>query len=173
MLIPMKFKLSNEECLRRFFEAIHKSDSGCWLWTGSIKPDGYGQLTFGSKSVGAHRLSYMVFIGDIPESLTIDHLCRIRNCVNPEHLEAVSMRENQLRGTSPMAHHARKTHCKRGHEFTPENTYARDPNGYGGRECKACWKVQNDRAKEYRAEYFKKNRDRIMAQRKAKKDAGI
>lgn len=92
--------------------------NGCWRWQKSIKPDGYVDITIGSrrnntrKSVKAHRVSYEAFIGPIPEGLTIDHLCRVRDCVNPEHLEAVSMKENTMRSPiSPTAVNARKERC--------------------------------------------------------------
>ncbi|WP_353848602.1 HNH endonuclease signature motif containing protein [Cellulomonas sp.] len=75
--------------------------------------------------------------GPIPPGMQLDHLCRVRECVNPLHLELVTQRENILRGESPAAHHARKTHCDHGHEFTPENTY-RAPSRPRTRICRAC-----------------------------------
>lgn len=110
---------------------------GCWLWTGGKNPNGYGRVF--DKGAGAlrqaHRLVYERLVGPIPEGLQLDHLCRVRNCVNPEHLEPVTARENTIRGDTGPGRNARKTHCMRGHEFTPENTRIR-PNG--SRMCRTC-----------------------------------
>ena len=83
----------------------------------------------------AHRVVYEILVGPIPVGLELDHLCRNRACVNPDHLEPVTTRTNLLRGYSPWACRARQTHCKRGHEFTPENTYG---TGDGRRYCRTC-----------------------------------
>ncbi|MFZ2529632.1 MAG: HNH endonuclease signature motif containing protein [Rhodococcus sp. (in: high G+C Gram-positive bacteria)] len=83
-------------------------------------------------------MAYELSVGDIPEGLVIDHLCRVRHCVNPAHLEPVTNRENTLRGDCVDANRERslsRTHCKHGHELTPKNTYI-DPRGY--RECRTC-----------------------------------
>ena len=120
-------------------------ETECWHWHGSINLDnGYGrwqiskqwQANRGSeaRTIGAHRFIYELLVGPIPEGLTLDHLCRRRDCVNPEHLEPVTERENILRGTSPSALNAQKTHCVNDHAFTPENTYL----GKRGRRCRAC-----------------------------------
>jgi hypothetical protein len=118
----------------RFWSKVTFTES-CWLWTSSIDRGGYGQFDLGNKSTIAHRWAYEFCVGDIPEGLDLDHLCRVRHCVNPDHLEPVTRSENMRR--SPIAIsgiNARKTHCKRGHEFTPENTY-RDSRGRKCREC--------------------------------------
>lgn len=94
--------------------------TGCWNWTGKIAHNGYG---VGRNDVRSHRFAYEMLVGPIPEGLCIDHLCRNKACCNPEHLEVVTLGENVLRGNSIPARNARKTHCKHGHEFTPENTY--------------------------------------------------
>lgn len=113
------------------------AESGCWLWTGPRSRLGYPTLKVGDEH-GAHRLAYRLWKGSIPDGLTIDHLCRVRHCVNPEHLEPVTQRVNSIRGTSPFAVNAQKTHCKHGHEFTPENTM-RSPSLNGRRRCRACY----------------------------------
>jgi len=100
----------------------------------------YGRITVWEdgrrRYVRAHRYSYEAFVGPIPEGLTLDHLCRVRNCVNPEHLEPVSLKENLLRGDSSPAHNARKTHCMRGHALSGDNLYINPGTGY--RACRTC-----------------------------------
>lgn len=90
----------------------------CWVWT-ATRLRGYGRFGEGY----AHRASYTAYVGPIPDGFQVDHLCSNPSCVRPTHLEAVTPRVNALRSTSFAAQHARQTHCKRGHEFSPENTY--------------------------------------------------
>lgn len=157
----MPLKLTIEE---RFWAKVNKGSSdNCWLWTACVDKDGYGFFWNGAKQGFAHRYAYEWFVGPIPKGLQIDHLCRVRNCVNPDHLETVTNRENTLRGYAPTAINARKTHCIRNHEFTPENTL-RVPRG---RHCKACqllWK------KEHITEVRIAGRDRMRARRARLKD---
>jgi HNH endonuclease len=121
----------------RFKEKFIVSDTNCWLWIASRVKNGYGRFRLGTQTRLAHRVAYELFIGPIPHELTIDHLCRVRHCVNPAHLEAVSMRENLLRSPISLATiFARKTHCPRGHEYTTDNTSVSN----GSRNCKACHK---------------------------------
>ena len=115
-------------------------DAPCWLWTkAKQKKLGYGILTRNGKHWLAHRYMWTIMRGPIPAGLTIDHLCRVRHCVNPQHLEVVTMRENNRRGNSPSGIHGRTTHCPRGHEYTEANT-RRDT---AGRHCRACSQAWN------------------------------
>jgi hypothetical protein len=109
--------------------------NGCWLWTARKNNKGYGVFNpEWNVRVYAHRWSYEQTNGPIPGGLEIDHLCRAPACVNPEHLEAVSHRENIMRSNAPTALNAQKTHCSNGHPFDSENTYIR---ANGGR-CRTC-----------------------------------
>lgn len=111
-----------------------QNPSGCWIWTGCIDPNGYGR--YGRPSSAAHRLIYEMTTAPIPAGLTIDHLCRVRHCVNPSHMEPVSIATNVMRGESLPAKNARKTHCPQGHPYSEENTYV-NPNS-GHRLCRTC-----------------------------------
>lgn len=121
----------------RIRESVIVDESGCWIWQRYIGSAGYGSMTADGKSGQlAHRVSYEAFIGPIPAGLQIDHLCRVRDCVNPEHLEPVTPRENVMRSPVAVASvHARKTSCANGHEFDSANTYLTPT---GARVCRAC-----------------------------------
>lgn len=124
---------------------------GCWLWTGARNSKGYPCVTDGTgRSMLAHRRSYMALVGEIPDGLTIDHLCRNKTCVNPAHLEAVTSTENTRRAF------AVQTHCKRGHELSGDNLHVRKKSdGYSYRECLICRRATNARA---RAKFAQSNR---------------
>lgn len=147
--------------------------SGCWLWTGSAN-NGYGATYHDGRHAYAHRWSYETFVGAVPTGLDLDHLCRVRPCVNPAHLEPVTRAENGRR--SPIvrdvcwkanlavssAMHRAKTHCPQGHAYTPENTRA-----YGGKRfCVSCGRVNVARYQAANREMInKRNRDRRAARR--------
>jgi hypothetical protein len=121
------------------FESKYTTEpnSGCWLWMGHINAAGYGQYWFDRKMEYAHRAAYKILVGSIPDDLELDHLCRIRSCVNPLHLEAVTRAVNVRRSTVGEKNR-QKTHCLRGHPFSGENLAIR-PNG--SRRCRACHKL--------------------------------
>jgi hypothetical protein len=101
----------------RFWEKISKDEHGCWLWTAGRNSCGYGLFWYNGHYELAHRVSYSEHRGEIPEGLQIDHLCRVRSCVCPDHLEIVTSRENTMRGVGISADNHRKTICPRGHAF--------------------------------------------------------
>jgi hypothetical protein len=127
---------------------VSEPNTGCWLWIGATSPKGYGQFRHGARRVLAHRFSYEYSIGPIPAGLQIDHLCRVRSCVNPSHLEPVTNRENILRGVGLPAVNNRKTECHNGHTFTSENTYTYMGPWEKRRACRKCRVVTN---RKYRA----------------------
>lgn len=107
----------------------------CWLWHGATDSWGYGTVTINNRQFGAHRVSYEYRYGSVPKKpLELDHICRVRWCVNPEHLEPVTGKTNTLRGNTITATNARKTHCPRGHPLSGDNVYAHN----GHRSCKIC-----------------------------------
>ena len=145
----------------RFWAKVRLGDDGCWEGTGARSAGGYGYFWWQGSHLRSHRLAYSLLIGPIPSGLTIDHLCRVRACVRPSHLEAVTMRENILRGFGATAINASKTHCNKGHPLSGANLYLRPD---GGRRCLAC-KLAFDRAaypgrREYYIAYNKSHRER-------------
>lgn len=121
----------------------------CWLWTGSKNRGGYGQIKVAKKTLRTHCLAYTLIKGPVPEGLYLDHLCRVKECCNPDHLEPVTCRENTLRGAGWLIGakiQLAKTHCPQGHEYSEENTY-RQPSNPNHRHCKLCLKRRNQERK--------------------------
>lgn len=132
--------------LDRFFSKINKTES-CWEWTGSLtKSGGYAQFSYMGKPVRGHRWIYEQMIGQIPEGMQLDHLCRNRKCVNPQHLEPVTLSENVKRGLAGKENNpqSKKTHCPKGHSYSGTNKY-------GKRICRTC-------ANEQTSNYYKRKR---------------
>lgn len=133
----------------RFWPKVDKQADGCWTWTAHLNRSGYGVFGMDGRITKlAHRWSYESIKGVIPDGLQLDHLCRVRSCVNPDHLEPVTAQENIRR--SPI-HYGSRTHCHNGHEYTPGNTLVRSD---GGRRCGTC-----------KTEYTRRSRKRV-AERK-------
>jgi len=99
----------------------YEPTSGCWMWVAACSDVGYGNIKIRRRTVLVHRVVYELLRGPIPLGLTLDHRCRVRSCLNPNHLEPVTFRENILRGEGPTAQHARKTRCPQGHPYDAEN----------------------------------------------------
>lgn len=130
---------------QRFWRHVDRRGANdCWEWKASRNQDGYGRFLLDTsrvtpKSVNSHRVAYVLAVGPIPTGLTLDHLCRNRGCVNPAHLEPVTLGENVLRGNGIPARRARQTHCLRGHLLAGDNLY---PSPRGHRQCRACRRVR-------------------------------
>ncbi len=122
--------------LTRFLQRIQIDEKGCWVWAHSKSGSGYGEFCVNNKVYSTHCFIYEYYHGSINPNLEIDHLCRNQLCVNPLHLEQVTHQQNVLRGISPAARGAKKTHCPQGHEYTPENTCVSS-----GRHCLTCARV--------------------------------
>lgn len=119
---------------------LKEDEKGCWLWQGRLLPHGYGAFQYQGLSTTAHRIVYIQLVGEIPKGLEMDHLCRVRNCCNPSHLEPVTHHTNVIRGVAAevtKARHKERTHCKRGHPLSGDNVYLYDGK-YPTRICRTC-----------------------------------
>jgi hypothetical protein len=139
-----KTSFTTEQLKELVASRIQIDSNGCWIWQRAVSSHGYGSFIVAGKQFRAHRLSYEAHRGPIPKGLVLDHLCRVKQCCNPDHLQAVTQRENTLRGENFIAALAQATHCKHGHPLSGDNLYLH-PNG--GRDCRAC---RSRRSKESR-----------------------
>lgn len=131
----------DEKDLARFMGKVEVLATGCWRFHGTPAGAGYRTFYLKGERPYAHRASYEHHKGPIPEGLQIHHACSTRDCVNPDHLEAVTQRENLRLGSGWAGMNAQKTHCPQGHEYTPENTIGTTPRRPGedpGRRCRTC-----------------------------------
>ena len=157
----------------RFWSKVRIDADGCWLWAASIKPNGYGQYAVNRRPRYAHRISYEALVGGIGDGLEIDHLCRVRSCVNPNHLEAVTHSVNVSR--RPSSRISAPIYCKRGHPVFGSNmrvTIRRDGREY--RECRECradgQRVRKQNERERDPELFREKNRETMRQYRARKE---
>ena len=150
------------QSIRAFCAFVEVQPSGCWYWRGAHDGHGYGHLTRKGKVIKAHRFAYELVHGPIRKRLVLDHLCRIPLCVNPAHLEAVTNKENLLRGEGWAGRHARKTTCPRGHEYDVFKL----KNGGPMRECLRC-------RRDFANAWYAKNKGRLAKERRRKQERKI
>ena len=131
--------------MERFNESFYIDQKGCWIWTKADRGNGYGASWYKGKIISAHRLGLLLYKNiSIDDNNVADHLCRVPKCVNPDHLEMVTHRENILRGDGVAAVNSKKTHCQKGHDLYGENLYKHN----GKRYCKKCVKTNSMKGKE-------------------------
>ena len=161
----MRLRISVEDTVLTQVGFAHGEN--CWLWKGTVGDWGYGlvKLPGERQARKAHRAVWGIYRGEIEPGQVLDHLCRNRLCVRPDHLQAVSNRDNILLGEGAAAQNARRTHCVHGHEFTPENTRIRETPTGVGRSCRAC---ERQRA----AEHPDSRRLRVVLADEARRLAG-
>lgn len=138
-----------QSTIQRFMSKVNKNqENDCWIWTAS-GVQGYGIFFMNNRKILAHRASYELFVAPIPEGMTIDHLCRNRICVNPAHLEAVTLIENIFRGDSIITQNMKKPVCSKGHPFD----MIRTANNHQWRSCRTC-KRESDRQRRLKRKEF-------------------
>jgi len=145
-------------------------EAGCWIWLGTRNPGGYGMITVDRRSQLVHRIAYEHLKGTIPEGLDLDHLCRVRSCCNPDHLEIVTRRVNIMRGIGVAAQHSKKTHCIHGHPLLGETIkpFPSRPNHH--RVCRTCRQLSQVRSRRLLAE---KHGRKHSPEHRAKISAGV
>lgn len=152
-------KVTTPPPIERFVTKFEVEDRGhetaCWVWTGALTRKGYGHFSVNSGYFGAHRFAYLHYRGLIPPGMVLDHLCRVRHCVNPDHLEPVTSAENTRRGLIPLSKWT-KTHCPQGHPYEGDNVQI---DKRGARHCRTC-------RRERERERVRPRRCRPCAQRK-------
>lgn len=150
-----------EKVWGRFWPLV-EPNGDCWEWQGS-QQDGYGRFYVHKRGhFMAHRVAYVLLVGPMPDDMPLDHLCRNHACVNPDHVEIVTQRENTLRGATIPADHARRTHCPKGHPYDDTNTL-REKNGQ--RRCRECSRLRRStpEARRQHLEYSRRHKARQRA----------
>lgn len=151
-----------------FWGHVQKAESGCWLWTGARTSAGYGNLRIDGTNDYAHRVSYRLAVGPIPDGEVLDHLCRVRHCVRPDHLEPVAHAENVRRGAGTYG--PLRTACIHGHDMTdPTNVYV-TPSGQ--RRCRTCARALGSQP-ERMADSRERSRRQGMAVARASRHLGL
>lgn len=169
---------------KRLLSKVVKTDS-CWLWDGALNSKGYGSMGFLKKGWLAHRLSYTAFKGPIPDGLLVCHSCDVPSCVNPDHLWLGTTRDNQRDSESKgragwqngEPSQTRRTHCRRGHDYSVVGVYVQIKNGKANRDCMECRRIANRnrpsrrkyQAGYQREKYYPANRLKILAGKKARR----
>ncbi len=144
----MRYRLDTQD-IRRFHTKWTTDGTGCHIWTGALfQSTGYGIFNVKAEDgrwrpTVAHRVAKRIADGELSDALVIDHLCRNRQCVNPQHLELVTNRTNILRGAGPSARQAAQTSCQHGHPFDTANTYTKPDTNK--RECRTCMQARDRR----------------------------
>lgn len=144
----VEFAVLHDKALDKILDNIRYGVRGCWLWQGP-KTFGYGKIYSNGRMWRVHRLWYSAYKKVLKPTEYLDHLCRRRNCVNPEHLRIATPKENVLGGNGPTAKHAKKKKCKRGHPLSMDNLASHEWKTYGWRKCKKCSQI---RQAQYKAE---------------------
>lgn len=143
--LPIKQASTGTPTERFWAKVDRRGPDECWPWLAYCKENGYGQFfPVRGQPRYAHRFAYELLRAPIGDGLTVDHLCGVRHCVNPGHMELVTAGENSLRGGSPAALAARRDKCAHGHPYTPENTFI---EAAGHRRCRTCRRAQQRTAR--------------------------
>lgn len=162
----------------RFWGKLKVDSAGCWVWVMGKTSDGYGQFHITVKggkdrNVLAHRHAYTMLVGNVPQGLCLDHLCRVRACCNPAHLEVVTYRTNILRGVGLAAKNVQTTHCPKGHEYSAENTRMGklkkgDIVRSVVRICRQCARIREaHRPKRVQSpDYYQRNKEKILSRKR-------
>lgn len=164
MVVPKNAKIPSIDRVvlaERLFKLYRECPiTGCWLWVGALDGNGYGHCWVGNGHTRAHRAVFWACGNHLESHLVLDHLCRNRRCVNPDHLELVTQTENVMRGTSPWAERKKRTHCPQGHEYSKENTRF---SKFNQRICRKC-------DLERHLESYKNNPEKYRARAKSYRD---